>query len=182
MDPLTMAIIGSSAAQFGSSLFGGGGGESQSRIGRPEWWQQQLGLGQARDRSMALEQQLTPALLGHFQNALSGNMGLDPQMIQMMFGRQQQAMRPMFAQQQDQLRASFNPRLQGSGASAQAMGNLLTGQGQQQNAAFTDINIADLGARFGMMGQGLSGLGNMWQGNQQAGLGTQRNILDWLRG
>ena len=176
------ATIIAEAMRQGGNLFGGGGDSSgsQSRMGRPEWWQQQQGLGDVRDQAMGLGQTLQPELLGNLRNAISGNMGLDPQMIQMMFGRQQQAMRPQFAQQQDQLRSSFSPRLAGSGASASAMRNLLTGQGQQMTGAMTDINIADLGARFGMMGQGMGQMGQMFGQNQQAINAFNNSILRWL--
>lgn len=175
------ATIIAEAMRQGGNLLGGGGEQgTQSRIGRPEWWQQQFGLGQTRDRAMQLGQTLQPELLGNLRNAISGNMGLNPQAIQMMFGRQQQAMRPQFAQQQDQLRASFSPRLAGSGASAQSMQNLLTGQGQQMTGAMTDINIQDLMARFGMMGQGLGQMGQMFGQNLQATSQAQGNILRWL--
>lgn len=174
------ATIIAEAMRQGGNLLGGGGEQSSSRSGRPEWWAWQGPMTEALGGAQAFGRELTPELMGSLRNALSGNMGLNPQALQMMMGRQQQAMRPQFAQQQDQLRSSFSPRLAGSGASASAMRNLLTGQGQQMTGAMTDINIQDLLARFGTQRQALGQMGQMWGQNLGAQQGWMSQINRWL--
>ena len=151
-----------------------------SAIGRPEWWQMQGPLTGAFGASQSFGQQITPEYMAQLRNAMSGNMGLDPAALNMMGGRVKQQMAPQFAMQQDALRSSFSPRLAGSGASASAMQNLLSGQGQQMTGAQTDINIQDLLSRFNMMGQGMSQFGQLQGQNQAQQLGWANQINRWL--
>ena len=171
-----LEAVGGIGGLFGSSQPYEGG----SAIGRPEWWDQQRGLGQMRDQAMQFAGSITPEYMGHLQNAISGGMGMSPEVIQMMFGRQKQAMQPQFAMQQDALKSSFNPRLAGSGAAGGAMGRLLGGQGQQMNNAFTDINIGDLLGRFGTQQQALGQYGSLWSGAQGSQFAAQNAIKQWL--
>lgn len=161
---------------------GGGGGdyEGGSAIGRPEWWQQQAGLGEGATRATQFAQQITPEYMGHLRSAISGEMGLSPQMLQMMGGRVKQQMAPQFAMQQDVMKSSFNPRLAGSGAMASAMQKLLGGQSQQMTGAQTDINIQDLFQRSGAQRQALGQYGSLWGGAQGAQLGQSSALLRWL--
>ncbi len=175
-----IAQAASAAMQAGGQIMSSGGGESPSSFGQPEWWQQQFGLGQQRDFANQFAQGITPEYMDALRNALSGNMGLDPAALNMMGGRVKQQMAPQFAMQQDALRSSFSPRLAGSGASASAMQNLLSGQGQQMTGAQTDINLQDLFARFGTQQQALGQFGNLWQGAQGAALGRENLIQRWL--
>lgn len=176
-----IAQIVSSALQAGGDVMGGsGGGDRPSSWGRPEWWAMQGPLTQAMGGAQGFGQQLTPELMGNLRNAVSGNMGLSPQALNMMGGRVRQQMAPQFAMQQDALRSSFSPRLAGSGAAGSAMQNLLSGQGQQLTGAQTDINIQDLLSRFNMMGQGMGQMGQMWGQNQQQQLGWANAINRWL--
>jgi len=183
MDPVTMLAISQGMQGLGNILGMFGPGEDYpggSAIGRQEWWDQQAGLGEQATRASQFAQQITPEYMGHLRNAISGQMGLSPQMLQMMGGRVKQQMAPQFAMQQDMLRSSFNPRLAGSGAMASAMQKLLGGQGQQMTGAQTDINIQDLLARFGTQRQALGQYGSLWGGAQGAQLGQSNAILRWL--
>ena len=184
MDPMTAyALIMGGSGLIGSLAGGSGGpgsGQASSRSGRPEWWAMQPWLNNMRDQQVGFGQQLTPQYMSAIQNALSGNMGLSPQVIQMMMGRANQQLTPEFAQQQDTLRSSFNPRMAGSGAMGQAMANLLGQQSQTRTGAMTDINIQDLLARFGMMGQGLGQMGSMWGSNLAAQEAYGNQTLRWL--
>lgn len=176
-----IAQIVSSALQAGGDVMGGSGGSDRpSSWGRPEWWAMQGPLTSAMGGAQAFGQQITPGYMQSLQNAMSGNMGLDPAALNMMGGRVKQQMAPQFAMQQDALKSSFSPRLAGSGAAASAMGNLLGQQGQQMTGAQTDINIQDLLSRFGMMSQGMGQMGNVWGQNQQQQLGWANAINRWL--
>ena len=171
-----MDFLGQLLQMYGSGQDYAGG----SAIGRPEWWQMQGPLTRGMGGAEAFSQQITPEYMEHLRNAISGNMGLSPDALQMMGGRVKLQMAPQFAMQQDALRSSFSPRLAGSGASASAMQNLLSGQGQQMTGAQTDINIQDLLARFGTQQQALGQFGQAWGTGQGMQLGWANAINRWL--
>jgi hypothetical protein len=98
--------------------------------------------------------------LDAIQNALAGNMGLSPQMMNMMGQRLNRQLDPSFAQSRDVLRRSFSPRLAGSGAAGASMQQLLGQQAQARSLGQADIQIQDLMARH--QGQ-MAGLGQMGQ-------------------
>jgi hypothetical protein len=146
-------------------------------IGRSEWWQQQGDVIGNYTNSRNLNNQLTPEYGDYLRKAMSGQMGLSPELIQQIFGSAMQTMRPQFAQQQDQLRSSFSPRMQGSGAQAQALQQLL---GQQSGGMSSALAGIDAGTRAQNMQQGLSQFGNYWGGNQQNQQAAMQAWQRWL--
>lgn len=181
MDPETIAKLVEMFGSLGgaaSDIFGGGGGGGAERMPHSEeaWWQAQPWAMQGAQSGGMFQGEYADIL----RNALEGNMGLSPEVKNMMFGQAQQQLRPQFAQQQDVLRSSFNPRLAGSGAMASAMGNLLGRQGQTTGGLATGINIQDILQRTGAQQQAMGQFGGLWQGQKQMQNAAMNTWLRWL--
>jgi len=114
------------------------------------------------DVGQAQTSQLFGQGLNAITNALSGNMGLSPEVIQMMGQRLNRQLDPQFAQSRDVLRRSFSPRIAGSGAAGAAMQQLLGQQAQARSLGQADIQIQDLLARHSGQMAGLQGIQNMY--------------------
>jgi hypothetical protein len=188
-EPISMAALAAmsgaqAAGSIGSSLINRIGPQRPyaggNAIGREEWWQMQAPLWSTFGESSNLARQLTPEYAGYLRQALSGNMGLSPQILQSMFQEGASQLRPEFAQQQDTLASSFSPRMAGSGAQAQAMQGLLGRQAQQFSQLQGGISTQDAMARQQAMMQGLSGFGQMWGGAQGMQSQNASNLLRWL--
>ena len=150
-------------------------------MGRDEWWQMQQPLWGLAGRASTQAQQLSPEYAKYLRQALSGQMGLSPDIMQSMFQQGASQLRPEFAQQMDTMRSSFSPRMAGSGAQAQAVQGLLGKQAQQLSQFQGGITTQDAMARQQAMLQGLGQFGDFWGGSQQFEQQGIQNLLQWLR-
>ena len=168
-----MGILGGTMQGIGS-IFGGGGEDNFHPVSREAW--QTL-----RDLLLRpqLEQfnQFGPEYQNNLRNAMQGNMGLDPKILQNMFGQAMSELNPQFRGQRTQLQASFNPRMQGSGAVGKAMADLLGQQSQQTAQLQGNIQGMDLMNRAQNQSQALGQQGDMW-----ANMLSQANNawMNWL--
>jgi len=155
-------------------IFGGGGGEKQEPVGRYSFEDIRNLL---LNPQMGQFNQLTPEYNKNLQKAMAGEYGLSPDILKNMFNMSASNLRPQFRQQQTQLQSSFNPRMQGSGAMATAMRDLLGQQSQTLGGVQTGINTQDAMGRQQGQFQGLAQQGNMWSNY----LNTANNAwMQWL--
>ena len=177
--PAIMAA-GQAASSLGSR-FGGQGGGGQSAMGRPEWWQMQGDVIGGYTGQRGFNQQLTPQYQSQLQNALSGNMGLSPELLKLMFSQGMSQMQPEFSQQRESLQSSLSPRIAGSGAGGAAMAKLLAEQARATQGLAGDVQIQDLLARSMGQRQGLSQMGEMWGTSQNMQNAAMNAWNAWLR-
>lgn len=169
-EPTTMMAIAEllkGVGQFGG-LFGDDSADPSKTVNFQAWadilnqMRGQQGVYGGRESGLFGQAQ------GAIQNALSGNMGLSPQAMQMMSQRLNRTLDPSFAMQRDTLRQSINPRISGSGASAALMSQLMGQQAQSRSLGQADIQIQDLLARHSGQMAGLQGVQNLYGLNQNA--------------
>lgn len=169
-EPTTMMAIAQmmqAAGQVGG-LFGGDEQQGGQLVNFEAWAEALNRMRGQSDIAGGRTGQTFGAAFGGAQQALAGNLGLSPEIMQMMSNRMNRSLDPAFAQSRDVLRQSFNPRLAGSGAAGASMQNLLGQQAQGRALGQSGIQIQDAMARHQGQLAGLGQMGNLFGISQSA--------------
>jgi len=166
---------------LGETLFGGGRESPEKLVNFSAWADQLNRMVTEQERLGGRTTNLYGQSLGAVNQALSGQMGLSPEMMRMMSDRYNRSLDPSFAMGRDELRRSFNPRLAGSGAAGASMGQLLGQQAQARSSGQADIQIQDLFARHQGRMAGLQGIQGMYGTSQSALMNLLAQLAEHTR-